>query len=183
MLGCMTCGIRWLISRDMKFAPFYWPVTNIRAWCDKIIIAQIRVRRSESPGACDLFKMMQWNVKNSLHHFGTFSRRKQFWPGTQKMLSKSRKWDYGIHADVPGRLKLYQFPESEQEVNNLSNLFPFGSQLQFCYGKFVGPTIFTQVSLASVAKKLLERTPAPTAWLTTDDVLRPASEDWTWSNG
>lgn len=70
MLGCITCGIRWLISRDKKFAPFYWPVTNVRAWCDKIIIAQIRVRRSESHGACDLFKMMQWNIKNiHLVHF------------------------------------------------------------------------------------------------------------------
>ena len=29
--------------------------------------------------------------------------KKQFWPGTQKLLGKSRTWDYGVHADVPWR--------------------------------------------------------------------------------
>lgn len=36
-----------------------------------------------------------------------------------------------------------------------------------------------KVTLPTVAKRLLERTPAPKAWLTTDDLLRPAPQE-TW---
>ncbi|CAE7781396.1 SYT1 [Symbiodinium pilosum] len=58
--------------------------------------------------------------------------KKQYWPGTQKMLEKTHSWVYGIRAEV---------------------------------------------QQASVAQKLLLRKPAPVAWLSTDDLLRPVQQD------
>ena len=43
----------------------------------------------------------------------------------------------------------------------------------------VSPVNF-QVSLPAVAKKLLDRSPKPSAWLSSDDFLRPANEAFEW---